>query len=115
MTEETKKSEENTEHRAKLLVIRVSEDEKKRIESQAKKTGLTVSEYGRQMMMNGVAIVPQKEAKEQSENSNAPIDRRTLWGLASNLNQLTKYAHQTGVMPDIKNLLDEIQKVMAKW
>jgi hypothetical protein len=100
------------EVRDKIIVIRVTQKEKMQIEENAKKTGLAVSEFGRQFMLEGKIWVSSKE--EISENSFNGIDRRTLYGIANNLNQLTRYAHENRVMPQISELLEKIEKIIEK-
>jgi hypothetical protein len=34
--------------------------------------------------------------------------------LANNLNQLTKYAHQTKTLPKLEELLEKIEKIIEK-
>lgn len=99
------------EVRSKNIIIRVTENEKKIIEKNANKLGLEISKYGRELMINGFVFETQK-SKNLSEGEN--IDRRTLLGLANNLNQLTKYAHQTKVLPKLEELLDKIEKIIER-
>ena len=105
--------------RSKKIEIRVTELEKNKIESNAEKAGLGVSQYGREIMIN--ARVFQNLKNIDSENSTEPkeqiLDRRILLGLANNLNQLTRYAHQTKALPQkeqIENLLEKIEKIIEK-
>ena len=70
------------EIRTKNLVIRVTENEKKIIENNSKNLGLEVSNYGRQLMINGFVFSVIKKENIIEEN----FDRKTLIGLANNLN-----------------------------
>lgn len=64
------------------IEIRLTGEEKTLIETKAKKAGLSVSEYMRQVGL-GVEIT-QALTEEQ---------HRTIVGVANNLNQLTRFAH----------------------
>lgn len=101
------------EVRNKNIVIRVTENEKNDIEKKANKTGLGVSEYGRQIMLNGFVFQSLKNVPADEEPG-TNLDRRTLLGLANNLNQLTKYAHQTKTLPKLEELLEKIEKIIEK-
>jgi len=95
--------------RLKNIVIRVNDKEQKTIEANAKKLGLSVSDFGRQLMLKGSVLAVQK-TEDQSEGIG--IDRRTLIGLANNLNQLTRFANERKELPQIESLLQELQKII---
>lgn len=92
--------------RDQMIVIRVSILEKKQIQKNAEKYGLSISDLARQFLLNGHAW-----AKSNNEISEGILDRKTLIGLANNLNQLTRYAHQKKELPIIMELLQKINKV----
>jgi len=95
--------------RLKNIVIRVNDKEQKDIEENAQKLGLSISDYGRQLMLKGSVLSVQKN---DTENESTGIDRRTLIGLANNLNQLTRFAHERKELPDIESLLKDLQKII---
>ena len=95
--------------RLKNIVIRVNDKEQITIEANAKKLGLSVSDFGRQLMLKGSVLAVQK-TEDQSEGIG--IDRRTLVGLANNLNQLTRFANERKELPQIESLLQELQKII---
>ncbi len=99
--------------RNKNILIRVTENEHIDINKKANRTGLTVSEYGRQIMLKGFvfqSLINDANVQEAEVN----LDRRTLLGLANNLNQLTKYAHQTKTLPKLEDLLEKIEKIIER-
>lgn len=98
--------------RQKNIVIRVNDKEHQSIEANAQKSGLTISEYGRQLMLHGNVLV-----REQTKMQKGPLesDRRTIIGLASNLNQLTRYAHQSKSLPQIERLLSELESIISNF
>jgi uncharacterized protein YjfI (DUF2170 family) len=96
------------EIRNKNIIIRITENEKIKIENNAKKLGLEVSNYGRQLMINGYVF----QVTNTSESNEFTLDRKTLIGLANNLNQLTRYAHQTKTLPKLEELLEKIEKII---
>jgi len=98
--------------RLKNLVIRVNDKEHKEIESKAEKLGLTISEYGRQLMLKGAVL---SVDKKDSIQAGTGIDRRTIIGLANNLNQLTRLANQRKELPQIESLLRDIEKIIKEW
>ena len=92
--------------RDQMIVIRVSIYEKNQIRKNAQKYRLSISDLGRQFLLNGHAW-----AKEIDTGSETILDRKTLIGLANNLNQLTRYAHQKKELPVIMELLQKINKL----
>lgn len=98
--------------RLKNLVIRVNDKEHTEIESKAEKLGLTISEYGRQLMLKGAVLSAEKKDSIQVGTG---IDRRTIIGLANNLNQLTRLANQRKELPQIESLLKDIEKIIKEW
>ena len=92
--------------RDQMIVIRVSILEKKQMQKNAQTYGLSLSDLARQFLLNGHAW-----AKETNVFSEPILDRKTLIGLANNLNQLTRYAHQKKELPIIMELLQKINKV----
>ncbi|WP_185214468.1 MULTISPECIES: plasmid mobilization protein [Bacteroidota] len=95
--------------RLKNIVIRVNDKEQKSIEANAQKLGLSISDFGRQLMLKGSVLAVQKNEGEIDITS---IDRRTLVGLANNLNQLTRFAHERKELPQIESLLKELDKII---
>lgn len=98
------------------IEIRTTEKEKKAIERNAEKAGLNVSDYARQNLINGVVFSqgeqPQAGAEPAEKNT---IDRRTIIGLATNLNQLTKYVNSTHtVHPELEECLRAINNLINK-
>lgn len=98
--------------RLKQLVIRVNDEEQKEIEVNASKLGLTISDFGRQLMVKGTVLTVQKVEANTEVMS---LDRRTIIGLANNLNQLTRYAHERKELPQIEELLNKLESIIAKW
>lgn len=95
--------------RLKNIVIRVNDKEHNQIENQANKLGLTISDYGRQLMLQGSVISVQKKDNQEEGTG---MDRRTLIGIANNLNQLTRYAHEKRDLPHIEELLKALYKLL---
>jgi len=95
--------------RLKNIVIRVNDKEQKTIEANAKKLGLSVSDFGRQLMLKGSVLAIKKN---ESESSSTEVDRRTIIGIANNLNQLTRFTHERKELPQIESLLKELEKII---
>jgi len=98
--------------RLRNIVIRVNDKEHKDIQSKADNLGLTISDYGRQLMLKGGVLSVQKKDSIQAGGG---IDRRTIIGLANNLNQLTRLANQRKELPQIESLLRGIEKIIKQW
>lgn len=113
------KSEE--QKRNQNILIRVTSDEKNRIEKNANRAGKNVSDFTRDILLNGVVFSPPQTEQKTEEKTpeisshNLGIDKRTFLGLANNLNQLTKYTHQTKELDaDLHNTIKLIQQLMIK-
>jgi hypothetical protein len=89
------------------ILIRLTPHDKEKIKQKAIKEGMTVSEFARKMLLNGEVIKVD------------PDDKKTLNGIANNLNQLTRLANQThSVQPGteiiLKKLINEIRNAYRK-
>lgn len=69
-------------NREKAIIFRATEDEKKKIEANAKKAGLDVSDFLRRLGMETEIKPPLP-----------PDERRLLVGIANNLNQVARRAN----------------------
>lgn len=103
------------EKRVQRLSIKVTEKEKKEIESKAQKAGLSISDFARQNLVNGYVFILDKKTEEQEQFSGNNFDRRTIIGIGNNLNQLTKYIHQTHeIHEDLHECIKAIKAIMSK-
>ena len=104
------------EVRNQKIEIRVSESEKKKIQKMSKEVGMTISDLLRESLKNNSVIVLEKEQKEEISNSksqNIYDERRVLYGIANNLNQLTKFTHQESKMhSEIPQLVNQIKEIL---
>lgn len=92
-----------------LLMVRLTPTELMLIQGKAREAGLKVSEWFRQAARTA-AIVPRLSAVEMGW-------LRDLSGLANNLNQLTKLAHQQGLISlttAVRKIAGEVDQLMAK-
>jgi len=79
------------------IILRVSPSDKKMIQDKATEAGASVSEYARKMLLTGSIIKIEGEEK------------KILNGIANNLNQLTRHANATGIIPaEVTNTLREL-------
>lgn len=90
-----------------VVRFRVSLEDKKKIEERSEKEGIKLSVYARQMLLFGEVIKVD------------PEDKRTLNGIANNLNQLTRHYNQTRErkpeLEDVlKSLINEIRHAYRK-
>lgn len=69
--------------REEFIKFRVTEDEKKSIQERAEKQGLRISDFGRNMLLNGVVLMLEKE------------EIFNLKKIGLNLNQLARHANST--------------------
>jgi hypothetical protein len=89
------------------IILRVSPSDKKVIQDRAKEAGTSVSEYARKVLLSGSIIKVDGEEK------------KTLNGIANNLNQLTRHANSTGIIPTevsstLKELIEKIRHAYRK-
>jgi len=90
-----------------VLRLRLSTEDKQKIQAKAESEGLKISTYARKMLLFGEVINVSSE------------DKKTLNGLANNLNQLTRHYNQTGERkPELeyvlKTLIEEIRHAYRK-
>lgn len=103
------------EKRTKRIPIKVTENEKKAIEKNAKKVGLSVSDFARQNLINGYVLTQSKNTQEEEKSPSNNLDRRTIIGLATNLNQLTKHVNSTHeIHPELMECLKAITAIINK-
>jgi len=89
------------------IILRVSQTDKKMIQYKAKEAGTSVSEYARKVLLSGSIIKVDGEEK------------KTLNGIANNLNQLTRQANSTGIIPvevssTLRELIEKIRHAYRK-
>jgi len=90
-----------------VLRLRLSAEDKDKIQVKVAREGLKLSAYARQMLLFGEVINVSSE------------DKKTLNGIANNLNQLTRHFNQTGERkPELesvlKSLIEEIRYAYRK-
>lgn len=90
-----------------VLRLRLSSEDKQKIQARAESEGLKISSYARGMLLFGEVIKVDAE------------DKKTLNGIANNLNQLTRHYNQTGERkPELesvlKSLIEEIRHAYRK-
>ncbi len=89
--------------------VRLTQTEHFLISEKAKKAGMTISEWFRRSAVKGKVLV-----RVSTEDLKV---LRTLSGMANNLNQLTKLAHQQGflvVQRKCRELLSDIDDTLKK-
>lgn len=89
------------------IILRVSPTDKKIIQDKALDAGSSVSEYARKMLLTG-SIIKVDGA-----------EKKTLNGIANNLNQLTRLANSTGIIPAevtdiLRTLIENIRHAYRK-
>lgn len=82
------------------VVFRVTKRDKKKLDGRARKVNNKLSEYCRDIVLG-------HEPKDKTEEEKAY--RRTVVGVASNLNQVTKYLNTYGLYP---KLVEQIQAIV---
>ena len=87
--------------------LKLTEEDLKKVRGRAEKLGLKVTQYARQMVLNG---------RVKSRFTLEELDLiRKLSGMANNLNQIAKKANQAGFKPDERVLIQlvfEITKLL---
>lgn len=95
--------------RSVSLVVRITPTERLAIAGKARNAGMRISDWFRQSAKTS-EIRPRLSKEETGY-------LRTLSGMANNLNQLTKLAHQGGlvsIMANLRSLLNEVERLMER-
>ena len=93
--------------------FRVDDDERATIISNAKNSGMTVASFVRGRAIDKI-ITTTKNDKNEVNNELISI-QKTLLSIDNNLNQLTRYSHQTGKFDErIYDVLKKIKKIL-RW
>lgn len=90
-----------------VLRLRLSAEDKEKIQARAVSEGMKISAYARKMLLFGEVI------------KISPEEQKMLSGVANNLNQLTRHYNQTGeCKPELetvlKTLIDELRNAYRK-
>ena len=91
---------------SKAVTVKFSKKDYELLKVRSKKANKRMAEYVRESALQSEVVQPRTEADMK--------EFRTLVGLANNLNQLTKMAHQDGILYLI-GLLGEITNVVRTY
>ena len=95
---------------SKAVTVKFSKNDYELLKVKSKKANKRMAEYVRESALQSEVVQPRTEADMK--------EYRTLVGLANNLNQLTKMAHQDGIIylySPIIGLLGEITNVVRTY
>ena len=95
---------------SKAVTVKFSKIDYETLRTRSRKANRRLAEYIRESAMKSEVVQPRTEADMK--------EYRTLVGMANNLNQLTKMAHQDGIIylySPIDNLLGEITNVIREY
>jgi len=95
---------------SKAVTVKFSKIDYETLRSRSRKANRRLAEYIRESALKSEVVQPRTEADMK--------EYRTLVGLANNLNQLTKMAHQDGIIylySPIVKLLGEITMVIREY
>ncbi|MBR0048638.1 MAG: mobilization protein [Prevotella sp.] len=95
---------------SKAVTVKFSKKDYELLKVRSKKANKRMAEYVRESALQSEVVQPRTEAYMK--------EFRTLVGLANNLNQLTKMAHQDGIIylySPIGNLLEEITNTIRGY
>ncbi len=95
---------------SKAVTVKFSKIDYEILRTRSRKANKRLAEYIRESALKSEVVQPRTEADMK--------EYRTLAGLANNLNQLTKMAHQDGIIylySPIDNLLGEITNVIREY
>lgn len=102
--------------RTQKIEIRVTPEEKKKCISLAKSAQMNLSTYLRERLKDDNVIFIEKEVvlpEGESDKTKVFSQERLLYGLANNLNQLTKLSHQDKkIHSEIHELVLEIKDIL---
>ena len=95
---------------SKAVTVKFSKTDYETLKTRSRKANRRLAEYIRESALQSEVVQPRTEADMK--------EYRTLVGLANNLNQLTKMAHQDGIIylySPIDKLLVEITNVIREY
>ena len=95
---------------SKAVTVKFSKIDYELLRTRSRKTNRRLAEYIRESALQSEVVQPRTEADLK--------EYRTLVGMANNLNQLTKMAHQDGIIylySPINNLLGEITNIIRNY
>ena len=95
---------------SKAVTVKFSKIDYEILRTRSRKANRRLAEYIRESALQSEVMQPRTEADMK--------EYRTLVGMANNLNQLTKMAHQDGIIylySPIDNLLGEITNVIREY
>ena len=95
---------------SKSVTVKFSKTDYETLRTRSRKANRRLAEYIRESALQSEVVQPRTEADL--------TEYRTLVGLANNLNQLTKMAHQDGIIylySPIDKLLGEIMDVIREY
>lgn len=99
--------------RVKKIQLRVTEIEKEKFSKKAEMAGLNLSEFMRELLENGQILIKQKSLSNE-ENIIHQDEKKILYGLANNFNQLIKLSHQENkIHPEIEIILGKIKDILV--
>lgn len=100
----------NARRLSKAVTVKFSKTDYETLRTRSRKANRRLAEYIRESALKSEVVQPHTEADLK--------EYRTLVGLANNLNQLTKMAHQDGIIylySPIDKLLGEIIDVIREY
>ena len=95
---------------SKAVTVKFSKTDYETLRTRSRKANRRLAEYIRESALKSEVVQPRTEADMK--------EYRTLVGMANNLNQLTKMAHQDGIIylySPIDSLLGEITNMIRKY
>lgn len=96
------------------IEILCSPEQKIEAKNLAKESKKSMSSFGLERILKGYSLINNTVTKENESSNSIGFDHRELLGIGKNLNQLTRYSHQTGKFDeriyDVITALDKILK-----
>lgn len=98
--------------RTEKIEIRVTESEKKIFKKKVEMAGFNLSEYVREYLENG-HVKLSEDSSPKLQTGASQEEKKVLYGLANNINQLTKMSHQNKkIHPDVERILEKIKTIL---
>ena len=98
--------------RNEKIEVRVTKAEKKKYKEKAALVGLTFSDYLREFLENGEVYVADNSVVNV-QTGLSKTEKKVLYGLANNINQLTKLSHQEKkIHSDVEMILEKIKEIL---
>ena len=97
------------------IEVLCSPEQKKEAQILAKESNKSLSSFGLERILKGYSLINNTVIKENKSSNSNGFDHGELLGIGKNLNQLTRYSHQTGKFDErLFDVINALEKILKK-